>query len=373
MAFENSDDELRHFRAQDLRAYMLANGYSQRGQSAALVTGADGRVYRVAQYRDGWRAYINGNDNCPGVADESGGRGFSIIELYQRDHRCNLGHARRGLRAIYPGGAVETANQRPRANRPASHSPVLPRPPAASTAALSEAERIAQAIQLAEAKAREFRPQGRRDGGHLAKARGIPADVQAWAGVCYDRREVAYLPSYVGGAITSWESWQAQPDGSTRAMQMAQGVKGLGLIGYQRAPSRIVLCESGIDALSYATDDSPDDRARTCYVTVGGRTSEIADAELARFAAQHGGARVIIATDADEAGDRMAEHFREIIDQARGAQGGGVERDRPEGIEVRDRRGRLKLAKDWNDHRRLRAGIYSTAELVDAPAPGIDL
>ncbi|MEA9438770.1 toprim domain-containing protein [Aeromonas caviae] len=94
------------------------------------------------------------------------------------------------------------------------------------------------------------------------------------------------------------------------------------------AAERVVVVESAIDALSHA--ELTGDR-EAAYISIGGQPSpeqwEVLGAALENK--QRQGAVVVIATDADAAGDKLAEEIEALVP--------GAERQRP------------ASGKDWNE------------------------
>lgn len=104
-------------------------------------------------------------------------------------------------------------------------------------------------------------------------------------------------------------------------------VKGPGWSGYARggqktlasfgtsdarqSASRIVLTESGIDALSLAQQEW---RSDTLYVSTGGGFGRRTLDEVRALASNHPGAEIILGFDNDDAGELMAEKVSEAID-----------------------------------------------------------
>jgi Toprim domain-containing protein/uncharacterized protein DUF3991 len=124
------------------------------------------------------------------------------------------------------------------------------------------------------------------------------------------------------------------------------GSKGLWLSHEMPDDNCLVFCESAIDVLSYAVL-LPNERAR--YASIGGQLSPL-QCELIRAAAagMPRGAKIIAATDADEAGGKLAGNIRKAV--------GLTGRDdhifvlhQPEGF------------KDWNDQLRNRPKRLSSS------------
>jgi hypothetical protein len=117
------------------------------------------------------------------------------------------------------------------------------------------------------------------------------------------------------------------------------GQKTLAVFG-PAAARRIVVTESGLDALSAAQLEARDD---TRYVSLGGAPGRRAFDELRRLAA--GADQVVIGTDNDAAGGAIAERIRAALT------------DMP-GLAVTD--GRPRVGKDWNDT--LRAALAAATK-----------
>lgn len=93
----------------------------------------------------------------------------------------------------------------------------------------------------------------------------------------------------------------------------AGGQKGLWFSHAQPDDRRLVLAESAIDALSYATV-FPDSEDRTRYASLGGKPSArqmaLVRAIIARLPVR---AEVVAAFDADDAGRKLVETIREVV------------------------------------------------------------
>jgi hypothetical protein len=93
----------------------------------------------------------------------------------------------------------------------------------------------------------------------------------------------------------------------------AGGQKGLWFSHAQPGDRRLVLAESAIDALSYASL-FPDTKDRTRYASLGGKASSrqtaLVQATVARLPA---GAEIVTAFDADDAGRRLVEVIRQAV------------------------------------------------------------
>jgi hypothetical protein len=112
------------------------------------------------------------------------------------------------------------------------------------------------------------------------------------------------------------------------------GRKGMFLSNTKTSDRRLVIAESGIDALSYAAIFGDLEIAR--YASIGGQPTR-GQHEIIRagISAMPGGSEIIAATDADEAGRRLAELLKDIFDGS-GRADLTFRREEPG-------------AKDWND------------------------
>jgi hypothetical protein len=132
------------------------------------------------------------------------------------------------------------------------------------------------------------------------------------------------------------------------------GSKGLWMSDTKDDDTRIVFCESSIDALSYAVL-FPDEHAR--YASIGGKPNPL-QSELIRAAATRmaGGSEIVAAMDADKAGRELAEVVRKAVGLS-----GRVDLrfriDEPEGV------------KDWNDLLRARPQISATLDTAPTARP----
>ena len=118
------------------------------------------------------------------------------------------------------------------------------------------------------------------------------------------------------------------------------GKKGVFLSNVSASDRRLVITESGIDALSHlALFGDPDAR----YASIAGKPT-FAQYAIIRGAvlAMPGGAEIVAGTDSDEAGGQLADRLKEIFDEC-GRANLTFRREAPDG------------AKDWNDL--LRIGI----------------
>jgi hypothetical protein len=116
------------------------------------------------------------------------------------------------------------------------------------------------------------------------------------------------------------------------------GIKGLWKSHGCPDDSRLVICESAIDALSYAYL-FPDSHAR--YLSTGGAISEL-QRDLIRdvIAKMSANSEIVAAMDSDESGRKLAGVLREAFDRAARLD-----------LQFRDH---VPACKDWNDQLRFK-------------------
>jgi 5S rRNA maturation endonuclease (ribonuclease M5) len=158
-------------------------------------------------------------------------------------------------------------------------------------------------------------------------SRGIPAVVQEdplWTDRIRTDQcgNLCFAHYYRDRQVCGWEVKNAGFTGFSGG-----GKKGIWAAGVAQA-TEIVICESAIDCLSHAALFSGSSRG---YVSVAGQLSS-AQLELIQVAI--GDRMAIIATDADDAGDKLAERIAVVLPRS--------QRHRPE-------------QKDWNDDLRAEA------------------
>lgn len=301
-------DELERFKAEiNLVEYAQARGYEidrRESSRASTVMRSDQDKIIVATGGDGHGVYFSVTD------DRDNG---SIIDFVQRRQGLNLGQVRKELRPWIGGGRpAAQVQRRPEAERPAKPSP-------------SSASR--QRVLAAWIRTNDQPP-----GGHpyLTEKRALEpftlSDARFSGMVHMDERGNAVFPHYDAQGLTGFElkndGFTGFSAGGTKALWHSANI--------QHAP-RVVVVESAIDAMSHAQLSGDQDAA---YVSTGGAMSE-AQREQVRVLladAVGRGAVVVLATDADPAGDKLADQVRALAPTF--AQ---VERQRP------------TMGKDWND------------------------
>ena len=295
---QHRNDELEQFKSQvNLAEYAAAEGYQidrseSSRNSAVMRRESDGDKIIVATAKDGHGIYFSVRD------DSDNG---SIIDFVQSRKGSNLGQVRKEL-------------------RPWIGAEPLPVPERIKKPEPSTADRQ-QALKM------WSRMQPQPEGGHpYLQKRGISSETltdRRFASVIrIDNRNNAIFPHYDSDGLSGFEAKNEGFTGFSRG-----GEKRLWMTSNIEHAPRIVITESAIDALSHAeiTGDS-----EAAYISVGGQLSpeqwqtlktELADAKLRD-------AEIVIGTDSDEAGDKLAAKIAELAPSA--------VREEPEG-------------KDWND------------------------
>lgn len=296
----NRADELERFKSHiNLTEYMAAQGYkldkAESSRHSVVMRGPGDDKLIVAKGQDGHWVYFSVRDE----ADNG-----SIIDLVQRRQALNLGQVRQALRP-WIGEAA--------AGRP---SPAIEH--YARTVLPSSPDRQRVACALAKAPPVERHP--------YLEGRGIEAKTLAdprFAGmVRLDARGNAVFPHYDREGLSGYElknqGFTGFSGGGSKALWHSTN------LGQER---RLVITESAIDALSHA-QLYPD--PNTAYISLGGSPSP-EQMELARSAiakAQNRGSRVVVGTDADPPGEKLAQRLSDGYS--------GIERALP-------------TSKDWND------------------------
>jgi hypothetical protein len=182
---------------------------------------------------------------------------------------------------------------------------------------------------------------------YLEQERKLPAallDHPRFAGrIRIDDRGNAVFPHFDSSGICGYEIKNRGFTGFARG-----GSKGLWWSHIEPDDTRLVFCESAIDALSYAVL-FPDQRTR--YASIGGQMNP-AQPELIRAGAagMPHGTGIVAAMDADEQGRKLAETVRHAVNLT-GRSDLHFTVEEPAG------------AKDWNDQLRATPDIsYPTAQ-----------
>ena len=274
----NWADELERFKSHiNLTEYMAAQGYkldkAESSRHSAVMRGPGDDKLIVAKGQDGHWVYFSVRDE----ADNG-----SIIDFVQRRQALNLGQVRQALRPW-----IGEAAERPSPAIEHYARIVLPSSP--------DRQRVACA--LAKAPPAERHP--------YLEGRGIEAETLAdprFAGMIrLDARGNAVFPHYDREGLSGYElkneGFTGFSGGGSKALWHSTN------LGQER---RLVITESAIDALSHAQlYPDPD----TAYISLGGSPSP-EQMELARsaiFKAQNRGSKVMVGTDNDPGGEKIAK------------------------------------------------------------------
>jgi hypothetical protein len=274
----NADSELVRFKQNiDLVDYAQAVGgfrVDRRRSSAGskrLVNDASEEVMIVSYIEgQGWMYFLTGS-----------GDGGTIIDFEQRRAGGNLGEVRRRLRQVLPERSQGTAPGVLRHEQPPKGWVPF------ETVAITASD-------------------------YLTKERGIPPGVlqdSRFSGAIRQEaerwRNIAF-PHCDGGGVCGYELRNRGFKGFSRG-----GRRGLWLSRRRRSDRRLVITESAIDALSVAA--LRPEREAT-YVSLAGTPSPGQLALLGRLVRWFDGLPdVIVATDADQAGERAAIALKEYL------------------------------------------------------------
>jgi 5S rRNA maturation endonuclease (ribonuclease M5) len=306
VVMENRTDELEHFKQRiNLVEYAEAKGYEidrhESSRASVVMRKAEDKIIIATDSKDGHSVYFS-------VRNESDNGG--IIDFVQRRQGLNLGQVRKELRP-WIGEASQQRPRKPEAERP--------RKPEASTADRQQVLRVWMQMQETSGK----HP-------YLEKERQLKAktleDPRFKAVVRMDGRGNALFPHYDRNGITGFEIKNKDFTGFSKGGQKALWYSTN--IGHSK---KIVIVESAIDAMSHAQLSKDKE---TAYISTGGSMSE-QQRELVQAAltkATERGAKIVIATDADEQGKKLAKELKELAPNV-----AIIEREEP------------TRGKDWNE------------------------
>lgn len=310
------DSELDRMKRIDLRAYAAAHSYeldrreSWKG-SAVMRNAATHDKIIIKRGSDGHYVYFS-------VHQEDNG---TIIDFVQKRMNMSLGAVRKELRPWIGMPPV-----------PVPHFAELPK---------TSKNRLRVETEYAKTQEAARHP-------YLENERALPASLighPRFAGrIRIDARGNAVFPHFYQEGLCGFELKNKGFTGFASG-----GSKGLWISNVFSSDTRLVFCESAIDALSYALL-YPDEHAR--YASIGGKLNpvqpELIRAAIARMPSG-AGSEIVAAMDADEEGRKLAA----VVRQAFALAGRGDLR-----FAVQE-----PFAKDWNDQ--LRAGrgyLFPTAQ-----------
>jgi hypothetical protein len=269
------DPELEDFKKLiDLRGYAALNGYSvdprESSRRSFVMRNSQGDKVIISRKPDGVYTYWSPRDD--------GDRG-TVIDFVSRRKGLNLGAIRKELRPFLGSSPVVVPNY-------------TAMPP-------TSRDRYAVEMEFAKMQDAPRHP-------YLENERGIPAELlkqDRFAGrIRIDCKGNAVFPHFDGdGAICGFEKKNRDFTGFASG-----GTKALWLSHAQARDERLILCESAIDALSYAALFR-DVNNRTRYASVGGNMSP-AQPHLIRstIARMPSAAEIVAAMDNDDAGRELA-------------------------------------------------------------------
>jgi hypothetical protein len=270
------DHELESFKNIDIRAYAAGQGYQHDPKDASAMRHPDGdKIIIKRNAADGHYVYFSvHNDRDHGT----------IIDFVQMRRALSLGAVRKELRAFM--------------GRP----PVTPAPYSALRA--TRKDRISVEIEFAKMQDAQRHP-------YLEHERGVAPELlqrERFEGrVRIDLRGNAVFPHFDEHGLCGFEIKGPGYTGFSTG-----GTKGLFMSNTLLDDAAFVLCESGIETLSYA-QLFPSERAR--YASVGGKLNPM-QPELIRAAISHmpAGAEIVAGMNADKAGRDLAEAVRRAVE-----------------------------------------------------------
>lgn len=272
------DQELEQFKASvDLLSFACHLGWEPD------PSGGAGRSRRLC--RGGQKIVVTASEGAgaPSIwCEVGGGGGGSVVDLAKLEVGGNLGRARQLLRGWLGGARLSLAP------RPAPVAPA-PEPPE------HDADVVAAWAAMAQYR-----------GNYLTAQRGLDSElVQAW-GVRQDARRNACFAHFSGGRVVGWEVKNARFSGFS-----AGGRRGLGWVRLDKGRvGQIVVGEASIDLMSWAQLHGRPDGA--VYVSLGGSLTA-GQLCLVRRAVERTACRqIVVATDADPAGDQMAARLSDL-------------------------------------------------------------
>lgn len=308
VVMENRTDELEHFKQRiNLVEYAEAKGYEidrhESSRASVVMRKAEDKIIIATDSKDGHSVYFS-------VRNESDNG--SIIDFVQRRQGLNLGQTRKELRPW-----IGESSQQPKRKQEEAR----PRKPEPSTADRQHVLRVWMQMQETSGK----HP-------YLEKERKIKAktleDVRFKAVVRIDSRGNAIFPHYDRNGISGFEIKNKDFTGFSKG-----GQKAIWYSTNLQHAKKIVIVESAIDAMSHA-QLSKDKETETAYISTGGSMSEhqreLVQAALKKAAER--GATIVIATDNDEQGKKLAKELKELAPQL-----AIIEREEP------------TRGKDWNE------------------------
>jgi 5S rRNA maturation endonuclease (ribonuclease M5) len=287
VVMENRTDELEHFKQRiNLVEYAESKGYEidrqESSRASVVMRNGEDKIIVATDAKDGHSVYFS-------VRNESDNG--SIIDFVQRRQGLNLGQTRKELRP-WIGESSQTTKRKPEAERP--------RKPEPSNQDRQQVLRVWMQMQETSGKH-----------AYLEKERKIKAktleDVRFKAVVRIDSRGNALFPHFDRSGISGFEIKNKEFTGFSKS-----GQKALWYSTNIQHAKKIVIVESAIDAMSHAQLKSKE--TDVAYISTGGSMSEhqreLVQAALTK--AHERGVSIIIATDNDEQGKKLANELKEL-------------------------------------------------------------
>ncbi len=207
----------------------------------------------------------------------------SIIDFCQNEMSLSLGRIRQYLRTYTPS----------------------PSQPAAQNQKTSSFHSAQSVTDMSE----EWKAMPAYSGSYL-RNRGIKAETVELFDVRQDSMSNACFKHYnlKNSEVIGWEVKNAAYTGFNRG-----GSRGLGVqvVGNSRdLPTIIIVTETAIDSMSYyQLHKKPKDNQKFVYISTGGALTLVQQETLVKLMQQYPSAQLILAQDADEAGEKMAQRL----------------------------------------------------------------
>ena len=286
MIRQQRGDELERFKQDiNLVEYVQNQGYelikSESSRASAVLRRGEDKII-VATDQDGHGIYFSVRDD----ADNG-----TVIDFVQRRTGANLGQVRKELRGWCPS----SPSYRPPA-------PEAPRPRKPEPSSADRAQVLARWIKMAAQPT---------DGHPYLRQRAIDTSTlmdPRFAGhIRIDARGNAVFPHYDLAGICGYELKNQDFTGFSK-----NGEKGIWLSANISSAPRVVVVESAIDALSHAQITGDREAA---YLSIAGAMSDKQRALLSALlqSAHTRGAEIIIGTDADAAGAKLAVQVSDLV------------------------------------------------------------
>jgi hypothetical protein len=313
------EQELERFKTDiNLSEFAASKGYEldrrESSQASHVMRRGDDKIV-IATDEDRHGIYFDAH---------SPGNSGSVIDFAQRETGANLGAVRKELRP-WVGAEAQPVPQAQRIARPEPSTP-------------DRQQVIARYAGMQETPAQ---------GHSYLLERGISAQTQQeprFRGtVRADDRGNAIFPHYDEAGLSGFEAKNQEFTGFSKG-----GQKALWHSANLENASRVVVVESAIDAMSHAQVTGERDAA---YISIGGQMSEHQREQLRSTleAAHERGAQIEIATDNDEAGERLGQQIRA---------------DKPAGAQLQQRT--PSVGVDWNDQAQARQRAEAERQRAEA-------